>query len=157
MDEHVVRKALVVSESLWAQIDEFRFQQRLRTDQDVLRRLLEIGLSAGRMPLPSAPRLRGSGSAKGVGTLPRSTLDALQGKVVLGESPEPEAVPQSVEEEDPLDPRWFFSPPDKAQRYHEALGKLSPEERKVQLDRSEAYTQEQRRKNDERRARGEIR
>lgn len=54
MDEHVVRKALVVSGSLWAQIDEFRFQQRLRTDQDALRRLLEMGLASG--PRPTAVR-----------------------------------------------------------------------------------------------------
>jgi hypothetical protein len=44
-DETTVRKVLSLSHELWAKIEDYRFEQRVKTESEALRRLIESGLA----------------------------------------------------------------------------------------------------------------
>jgi hypothetical protein len=44
--DQIVRKSVSLPSSLWALIDDYRFQKRIRSDADTIRRLIELGLEA---------------------------------------------------------------------------------------------------------------
>jgi hypothetical protein len=52
-----VRKIFSLPESLSQQIDDFRFANRLKTESEAIRRLVEAGLSA-EVPKQARPRKR---------------------------------------------------------------------------------------------------
>lgn len=44
MQQDSVRKTLYFNESLWNQIEDIRFDQRIKTEADVIRMLVEAGI-----------------------------------------------------------------------------------------------------------------
>jgi len=46
VDDPVVRKSVSLPESLWAEISDFRFGERIGTESEALRRLIQSGLRA---------------------------------------------------------------------------------------------------------------
>ena len=44
MQQDSVRKTLYFSENLWNQIEDIRFDQRIKTEADVIRMLVEAGI-----------------------------------------------------------------------------------------------------------------
>lgn len=50
--DQIVRKSVSLPSSLWALIDDYRFQNRIRSDADTIRRLIEIGLDAAKTGVP---------------------------------------------------------------------------------------------------------
>ena len=66
--EKYVRKIVTLERELWQEIDDLRFARRLRTDNAVLKLLIETGLTAlreqepgGGRPAPAAPKARAKG------------------------------------------------------------------------------------------------
>lgn len=60
--EKPVRKVVPLPPSMWKRVDEWRFEQRIRTEFEAVRRLIERGLSAD----AELARLRGLLGAAGV-------------------------------------------------------------------------------------------
>lgn len=46
--ERTTRKSVTLSDSMWAEISEFRFVQRIATEAEAVRRLLQSALSSER-------------------------------------------------------------------------------------------------------------
>lgn len=57
--EKTVRKIFSLPETLWAEIENFRFAHRVKTESEAIRRLVEAGLHAG-PPKESPSRKRSS-------------------------------------------------------------------------------------------------
>ena len=52
--EATSRKIITAPDRLWAAVDEYRFRERIRTEAEAIRRLLQLGLdaAAGRSAQP---------------------------------------------------------------------------------------------------------
>lgn len=68
MDEIVVRKTIVMTPEMWALVEDYRFRERVRTEGEALKRLIEAGLA---VLVPSATLTPAPNPVKAVRPAPK--------------------------------------------------------------------------------------